>query len=67
MQKACGAGTRLLTPDEIAGEFPYYRMDDILMGSHNPVDEGFFDGATVFQQFRKSARARGVETRGGGG
>lgn len=61
VQRRAGAATELLSADEIRRRYPFYRTDDILLGSHNPVDEGFFDGATVFQEFRRSARRRGVE------
>lgn len=61
VQAACGAGTRLLTPDQIAEAYPFYNLDDIILGSHNTVDEGYFDGASVFDWFRRTARKRGVE------
>lgn len=61
VQTAAGAATRLLTPDQIAAEYPFYRVDDLILGSINTVDEGYFDGITVFDWFRKQARARGVE------
>lgn len=61
VQLATGAGTRLMTPDEIRAEYPFYVLDDILLGSHNTCDEGFWDGPTVFDWWRRSARSRGVE------
>ncbi|MEM9852638.1 MAG: FAD-binding oxidoreductase, partial [Pseudomonadota bacterium] len=61
VQLAAGAGTRLLTPDEIAAEYPFYHLDDIALGSINTVDEGYWDGATVFDWWRRQARERGVE------
>lgn len=61
VQKKMGAGTRLMTPDQIAAEYPFYNLDGILLGSHNPVDEGYWDGGTVFDWFRRKARANGVE------
>ncbi len=61
MQAGLGAGTRLLTPDEIAAEYPFYDLDGIVLGSHNPVDEGYFDGTTMFDWWRRLARERGVE------
>jgi glycine/D-amino acid oxidase-like deaminating enzyme len=60
MQNRLGAATRILTPDEIAAEWPFYDLDGILCGSHNPVDEGYFDGGTIFDWFRRKARARGA-------
>jgi len=61
VQAAAGAGTRLLTRDEIAEAYPFYALDDILLGSHNTLDEGYFDGSTVFDWWRRMARAGGVE------
>lgn len=61
MQAGLGAGTRLLTPDQIAAQFPFYDLDGIVLGSHNPVDEGYFDGTTMFEWWRRLARERGVE------
>jgi glycine/D-amino acid oxidase-like deaminating enzyme len=61
VQLAAGAETRLLTPDEIAAEFPFYHVDDLDLGSINTKDEGYFDGSTVFDWFRRQAREAGVE------
>lgn len=61
VQAAAGAGTRLLTPDQIKAEFPFYMVDDLILGSLNTRDEGYFDGYTVFDWFRRKAREAGVE------
>jgi len=61
VQVAAGAGTRLLTADQIRAEYPFYRLDDILLGSINTVDEGYWDGIAVFDWFRRQAREAGVE------
>jgi len=61
VQIAAGAGTRLLSPAQIKAAFPFYHLDDIILGSHNTVDEGYWDGITVFDWWRRSGRERGVE------
>lgn len=61
VQAAAGAGTRLLSPERILAEYPFYRVDDIVLGSLNLRDEGYFDGSTVFDWFRRKAREAGVE------
>ena len=61
LQARCGAGTRTMTPDEIRRDYPFFHLDDIVAGNHNLVDEGYFDGGTLFEWWRKSARERGVE------
>lgn len=60
LQASLGAGTQILTPQEIACKFPYYYLDDIILGSHNPLNEGYFDGITVFDWWRRKARENGV-------
>ncbi|WP_422053807.1 NAD(P)/FAD-dependent oxidoreductase [Shimia sp.] len=61
VQLAAGAETELLTAAEIAARYPFYNVDDILLGSINTKDEGYWDGGVVFDWFRRSARERGVE------
>jgi len=61
IQLKAGAATRLMTPDEIKTHYPFYNVDDIVLGSINTVDEGYWDGATVFEWWRRQARERGVE------
>ncbi len=61
VQVAAGAATELLTPQEIAARYPFYALDDILLGSINTRDEGYWDGGTLFEWFRRKARAQGAE------
>jgi glycine/D-amino acid oxidase-like deaminating enzyme len=61
VQRAAGAATRLLTPEAIKAAYPFYAVDDLLLGSINTVDEGYFDGITVFDCLRRAARKGGVE------
>ena len=61
VQARLGAGTRHLTRDDIAAEYPFYMLDDILGANHNPIDEGYFDGGTMFDWFKRMARKNGVE------
>ncbi len=61
IQAACGAGTKYMTADEIARDYPFYNLDDIIGGNHNLIDEGYFDGNTLFDWWKRSARERGVE------
>ena len=61
VQASLGAGTVIMTPEEIAAEYPFYNVDGILCGSHNLVDEGWFDSGTVFDWWRRQARGNGVE------
>ena len=61
VQAECGAGTKFMSAEEIKRDYPFYNVDDILGGNHNLIDEGYFDGNTLFDWWRRSARERGVE------
>ena len=61
VQVSAGAATQLLEPEEIRRKFPFYNVDDIVLGSINQQDEGYWDGAAVFDWLRRQAQERGVE------
>lgn len=61
IQARCGAGTKIMTPAEIKRDYPFYNLEDIIVGSHNLIDEGYFDGGTLFDWWRRSARENGAE------
>ena len=61
IQASLGAGTRHLSASEIKEAYPFYNMEDIVAGNHNLVDEGYFDGGTIFDWWKRKARENGVE------
>lgn len=61
VQQACGAATKFMQPEEIKRDYPFYNLDDIVGGNHNLIDEGYFDGNTVFDWWKRSAREKGTE------
>ncbi len=61
VQLAAGAATQLMTPDEIQNAYPFYNTDDLILGSINCVDEGYFDGSTMFDWLKRIAQDRGAE------
>ncbi|GAB5447378.1 NAD(P)/FAD-dependent oxidoreductase [Gymnodinialimonas sp.] len=61
VQRANGAATELLSPDEIQRRYPFYNVDDIVLGSINTVDEGYWDAVAVNDWWRRQSRERGVE------
>ncbi len=61
VQEAFGAGTRTWMPDEIMEAYPFYDLDGILCANHNLIDEGYFDGSSIFEWWRKMARRNGAE------
>ncbi len=61
LQLSCGAATQLMTREQIQENYPFYNVEDIVLGSINLVDEGFWDATAVFDWWRRQARERGVE------
>jgi len=61
IQAGLGAGTEIWSPERIKEAYPFYNVDDIVCGSHNLQDEGYFDGATMFDWWRRKARQNGIE------
>ena len=61
LQVSNGAGTEIMSQQQLMDKFPYFYLDDIILGSHNPLNEGYFDGITVFDWWRRKARENGVE------
>ncbi len=61
VQASLGAATVIMTPDQIAAAYPFYNVDGIVCGSHNPVDEGWWDSGTVFDWWRRQARRNGAQ------
>ena len=61
LQASLGAATRFMTRDDIAADYPFYHLDDVLGANHNQVNEGYFDGGTMFDWFKRMARRGGVD------
>ncbi|MEM9332504.1 MAG: FAD-binding oxidoreductase [Pseudomonadota bacterium] len=61
IQEKLGAGTKHLSAEDINQSYPFYNLEDIIAANHNLVDEGYFDGATVFDWWKRKARENGVE------
>lgn len=61
IQAALGAGTKHMTADEIGEAYPFYNLDGIIAGNHNLIDEGYFDGNSLFDWWKRKAKQRGVE------
>jgi len=61
IQAACGARTKHLSAEEIARDYPFYNLEGIIGANHNLVDEGYFDGNTIFDWWKRMAREKGSE------
>jgi FAD-dependent oxidoreductase domain-containing protein 1 len=60
IQKSAGASVELLDRAELGKRFPWMRLDDIAAGSMGVGREGWFDGWSLFQAFRRKAMAQGA-------
>jgi glycine/D-amino acid oxidase-like deaminating enzyme len=61
VQAAEGADILLLPPDDLGARFPWLNTDDLMLGSLGRTGEGWFDGWSLLQAFRRKARALGAE------
>lgn len=60
LQRAHGAATEILTPDQTAARFPWLNTEDLTGASFGPRDEGFFDNVGLMTGFRTAAKAQGA-------
>lgn len=60
-QARCGAGTKMMTADEIGAAYPFFNLDGVVAGSRNIVDEGYFDAPTMVDWWRRKMRENGVD------
>lgn len=60
IQHAHGAETRMLTPAQVAEEFPYMDASQVAGARMGSMQEGSFDGWAFFQGFRQRAMHNGA-------
>jgi FAD-dependent oxidoreductase domain-containing protein 1 len=60
LQRRCGVAVELLDPAQLGLRFPWLSTTDLSLGSLGSSGEGWFDGYSVLQAFRRKARALGV-------
>jgi glycine/D-amino acid oxidase-like deaminating enzyme len=61
IQAKLGAGTKHMSASQIKDDYPFYMLDDIVAGNHNLINEGYFDGGTIFEWWKRSAQENAVE------
>lgn len=61
VQRAEGVDVVLLSPDELAGRFPWLAVDGIAAGSLGRSGEGWFDGYALLRTLRSAAREGGAD------
>ncbi len=60
LQRAHGAQVVLLDPAELRRRFAWLSTDGVVLGSLGVSGEGWFDGYSLLQAFRRKARATGA-------
>ena len=60
MQRSFGAGTEVLTREDLSARFPWLSLEDVAAGSFGPRDEGWFDNMGLLGGLRAQARAQGA-------
>jgi FAD-dependent oxidoreductase domain-containing protein 1 len=59
-QRSMGAAVELLDPAALRTRFPWLATEGIALGAHTLAGEGWFDGYSLLQAFRRHARAGGA-------
>lgn len=60
LQRARGVDVALLDPEALRTRFPWLATEDLALGSLGLTGEGWFDGYSLLQSFRRKARALGA-------
>nr|EUJ11970.1 FAD-dependent oxidoreductase [Ralstonia solanacearum P673] len=60
VQQALGVQVELMRPERLKAKFPWVSTEDVALASHGLADEGWFDGYSLLQAFRKKAISQGV-------
>ncbi len=60
VQRDCGARVALLTPVQLRARFRWLNVDDLALGALGLAGEGWFDGYSVLQAFKRKAHALGA-------
>jgi FAD-dependent oxidoreductase domain-containing protein 1 len=60
VQRAHQVPVRRLDPPGLRQDFPWLRVDDLVLGAFGTAGEGWFDGYGLLQAFRRKARQLGV-------
>lgn len=60
MQKAHAVDVALMTPTELKARFPWISTEGVALASLGLTGEGWYDGYSLLQAFRKKAASQGV-------
>ncbi|MCA0302101.1 MAG: FAD-binding oxidoreductase [Proteobacteria bacterium] len=60
VQRSENCAVDLLDPAALVSRFPWVSADGIALASHGTANEGWFDGPSLMQAFRRKAREQGA-------
>ncbi|HEY6982214.1 FAD-binding oxidoreductase [Reyranella sp.] len=60
VQRGEGCAVELVEPAELARRFPWIATDGLVLASFGAANEGWFDGPSLMQAFRRAAQDRGA-------
>ncbi|MBV8392449.1 MAG: FAD-binding oxidoreductase, partial [Alphaproteobacteria bacterium] len=60
VQRAEGCAVELLDPAALKQRFPWISEEGVALASHGTANEGWFDGPSLMQAFRRAARDKGA-------
>lgn len=61
VQEEAGAGTKMVSSEDIAAKYPFYNLSDIEASSLNTVDEGYYQAPLMVEWLLRKSIERGVE------
>ncbi|CAG8225791.1 unnamed protein product [Penicillium salamii] len=61
LQADCGAGTDIISAEDVRQRYPFFYTGDLDSGSLNTKDEGAFNAIGMVEWMRKSAQESGVD------
>lgn len=61
LQADCGAGTDIISAEDVKRKYPFFYTGDLDAGSLNTKDEGAFNAIGMVEWMRKSAQESGVD------
>jgi len=61
VQEECGSATQMVTADQIAAAYPFYKLDDIEAGSLNTDGEGYWNAPLMVEWLIRKSIELGVD------
>ena len=61
LQNSLNIPTQIYDQDSLVKKFPYLKSNELVGGSYNNYNEGYFDSSTILNWWRKKSFEKGVE------